>query len=113
MEFDIAAIIQGYAQGYFLMADEDGDNGVVFQPWKPHPNSLGWAISLPKSLQRVLNQERFTVAINHDFKAVVAGCAEQALVSPELQAIGNSTGQAGLIVLKLGRATNWLGILAL
>jgi len=23
---DIAAIIQGYAQGYFLMADEDGDN---------------------------------------------------------------------------------------
>jgi len=32
MEFDIAAIIQGYAQGYFLMADEDGDNLVVFQP---------------------------------------------------------------------------------
>jgi len=30
---DIAAIIQGYAQGYFLMADEDGDN-------------LGWYSSL-------------------------------------------------------------------
>jgi len=32
MEYDIASIIQGYAQGYFLMADEDGDNLVVFQP---------------------------------------------------------------------------------
>jgi leucyl/phenylalanyl-tRNA--protein transferase len=90
MEFDIAAIIQGYAQGYFLMADEDGDN-------------LGWYSSLesrtlipldkrfhyPKSLRRVLNQERFTVAINRDFKAVVAGCAERekTWISPELQAI--------------------------
>jgi leucyl/phenylalanyl-tRNA--protein transferase len=43
----------------------------------------------PKSLQRVLNSERFTVAINRDFKAVVAGCAdrETTWISPELQEI--------------------------
>lgn len=88
MQYDTAAIIQGYAQGYFLMADED--------------NELGWYSSrdrtlipldqkfhYPKSLQRVLNQERFSVAINRDFKAVVAGCAnrETTWISQELQQI--------------------------
>ncbi|MBH8555166.1 leucyl/phenylalanyl-tRNA--protein transferase [Nostocaceae cyanobacterium CENA357] len=88
MQYDIAAIIRGYAQGYFLMADDR--------------NGLGWYGSrdrtliplnekfrYPKSLQRVLNQERFTVAINRDFQAVVAGCAnrETTWISPELQEI--------------------------
>lgn len=31
----------------------------------------------PKSLRRVLNQERFTVAVNRDFAAVVEGCADR------------------------------------
>lgn len=88
MEYDVAAIIRGYAQGYFLMADES--------------NNLGWYGSkertliplnenfrYPKSLQRVLNQERFTVAVNRDFLGVVAGCAnrETTWISPELQKI--------------------------
>ncbi|MBD1839459.1 leucyl/phenylalanyl-tRNA--protein transferase [Coleofasciculus sp. FACHB-64] len=88
MEFDIPTIIQGYAQGYFLMADDD--------------NGLGWYSSrqrtlvpldgqfrYPKSLRRVLNQERFTVAVNRDFQGVVAGCAdrETTWISPELQEI--------------------------
>jgi leucyl/phenylalanyl-tRNA--protein transferase len=88
MQYDIAAIIQGYAQGYFLMADDD--------------NGLGWYGSrdrtlipldekfrYPKSLQRVLNQERFTVAVNRDFPAVVAGCAnrEMTWISEELKEI--------------------------
>ncbi|MDZ7957269.1 MAG: leucyl/phenylalanyl-tRNA--protein transferase [Aulosira sp. DedQUE10] len=88
MEYDIAAIIQGYAQGYFLMADDS--------------HGLGWYGSrdrtliplderfrYPKSLQRVLNQERFTVAINRDFKRVVAGCANRdtTWISPELEKI--------------------------
>ncbi|BAY12130.1 leucyl/phenylalanyl-tRNA--protein transferase [Calothrix sp. NIES-2098] len=88
MEYDIAAIIQGYAQGYFLMADDS--------------ESLGWYGSrdrtliplderfrYPKSLRRILNQERFTVAINRDFQAVVAGCANRdtTWISPELQKI--------------------------
>lgn len=88
MQYDIAAIIQGYAQGYFLMADDS--------------HGLGWYGSrdrtliplderfrYPTSLRRVLNQERFTVAINRDFKAVVAGCAdrETTWISSELEEI--------------------------
>jgi leucyl/phenylalanyl-tRNA--protein transferase len=88
MEYDVAAIIRGYAQGYFLMSDES--------------NNLGWYGSnertliplderfrYPKSLQRVLNQERFTVAVNRDFLAVVAGCANRdtTWISPELEKI--------------------------
>lgn len=88
MKFDISAIVEGYAQGYFLMADET--------------DTLGWYASrdrtlipldkqfrYPKSLRRVLNSERFTVAINRDFKAVVTGCAdrETTWISQDLQEI--------------------------
>ncbi len=88
MQFDVPTIIQGYAQGYFLMADEC--------------DRLGWYSSrdrtmiplderfrYPKSLQRVLNSERFTVAVNRDFKGVVAGCAnrESTWISSQLQEI--------------------------
>jgi len=88
MQYDIAALVRGYAQGYFLMADDH--------------KGLGWYTSCdrtliplderfryPKSLQRVLNQERFTVSINRDFPAVVAGCANRdtTWISPQLQEI--------------------------
>lgn len=96
MEYDVFAIVQGYAQGYFLMADE--------------VNGLGWYASrdrtliplddrfrYPKSLHRVLNSGRFTVAINRDFKAVVAGCAnrETTWISEDLQKIYWALYQAG------------------
>lgn len=43
----------------------------------------------PKSLQRILNQNRFTVAIDRAFEAVCEGCAdrETTWISPELQHI--------------------------
>lgn len=96
MDYDIAAIIQGYAQGYFLMADDD--------------DSLGWYSSrdrtliplderfrYPKSLRRVLNQQRFQVAINRDFTAVVEGCANRKTtwISAELKHIYYALHQAG------------------
>lgn len=96
MEYDVFAIVQGYAQGYFLMADE--------------VNGLGWYASrdrtliplddrfrYPKSLRRALNSGRFTVAINRDFKAVVAGCAnrETTWISEDLQKIYWALYQAG------------------
>lgn len=96
MEYDVFAIVQGYAQGYFLMADD--------------VNGLGWYASrdrtliplddrfrYPKSLRRALNSGRFTVAINRDFKAVVAGCAnrETTWISGELQKIYWALHQAG------------------
>ncbi|AFY44527.1 leucyl/phenylalanyl-tRNA--protein transferase [Nostoc sp. PCC 7107] len=88
MQYDIAAIIQGYAQGYFLMADDDHGLG-----WYGSRDRtlipLDQRFRYPKSLQRVLNQERFTVAINRDFLAVVAGCAnrETTWISDELKEI--------------------------
>lgn len=96
MEYDVFAIVQGYAQGYFLMADQ--------------VNGLGWYASrdrtliplddrfrYPKSLRRALNCDRFSVAINRDFKAVVAGCAnrETTWLSKELQDIYWALYQAG------------------
>ncbi|WP_445636843.1 leucyl/phenylalanyl-tRNA--protein transferase [Nostoc sp. DSM 114161] len=88
MQYDIAAIVQGYAQGYFLMADDSdrlswyGSRDRTFIP-------LDERFRYPKSLQRVLNQERFSVAVNRDFQAVVAGCANREVtwISPELQDI--------------------------
>ncbi len=85
-------IIKAYSQGYFLMANEEGAGG----------GALGWYSSrqrtliplddrfhCPKSLRRVLNQKRFEVAIDRDFEAVVAGCAdrETTWISEELKGI--------------------------
>jgi leucyl/phenylalanyl-tRNA--protein transferase len=96
MAFDIPSLIQGYAQGYFLMADETGDLG-----WYTSRNRaiipLDDRFRYPTSLRRVLNQERFSMAINRDFKGVVAGCAnrESTWISPQLNAIYWSLYKAG------------------
>ena len=96
MLFNIPSIIQGYAQGYFLMADESDQLG-----WYSSRDRtlvpLNEQFHYPKSLRRVLNQERFTIAVNRDFKAVVAGCAdrETTWISPELQEIYWELYQAG------------------
>lgn len=94
--WDVQSIIQAYAQGYFLMAEDDG--------------SLNWYSSrqraliplddrfrYPKSLQRVLNQKRFQVAINRDFTAVCQGCAnrETTWISNQLIDIYHCLNHAG------------------
>lgn len=76
MALDIPSLIQGYAQGYFLMADESGDLG-WYSSSQRAVIPLDDRFRYPKSLNRVLNQERFSVAINRDFKAVIAGCADR------------------------------------
>ena len=89
MEFDIPAIIQGYAQGYFLMADEPNNGLGWYSSYERTLIPLDERFHYPKSLRRVLNSERFTVAVNRDFKAVVAGCAARKTtwISQELQEI--------------------------
>jgi leucyl/phenylalanyl-tRNA--protein transferase len=92
----IGSIIQAYAQGYFLMADDD--------------NQLGWYTSqqrtliplddrfrYPKSLRRVINQNRFSVAINRDFKGVCEGCAnrKETWISSDLMDIYLALNAAG------------------
>ncbi|KAF3889370.1 MULTISPECIES: leucyl/phenylalanyl-tRNA--protein transferase [Nostocales] len=96
MNYDIATIVQGYAQGYFLMADEDnvlGWYGSRDRTLIPLDNRFRY----PKSLRRALNQERFSIAINRDFKSVVANCAdrETTWISPELKKIYWELYQAG------------------
>lgn len=88
-QYDIPSIIQGYAQGYFLMAEESGDNLGWYSSQKRAVVPLDERFHYPRSLQRVLNQNRFTVAINRDFKAVVEGCANRdtTWISPELKEI--------------------------
>ncbi|MBW4608978.1 MAG: leucyl/phenylalanyl-tRNA--protein transferase [Hassallia sp. WJT32-NPBG1] len=96
MQYDIAAIIQGYAQGYFLMADDS--NGLEWYGSRDRTLiPLDERFRYPKSLRRVLNQERFSVAINRDFKAVVSGCANRdtTWISPELEEIYWELYQAG------------------
>ncbi len=73
-------------------------------------DSLGWYSSreralvplddrfhYPKSLRRVLNQNRFRVAVDRDFPAVVEGCAnrETTWISPQLKQIYLTLNQAG------------------
>jgi leucyl/phenylalanyl-tRNA--protein transferase len=96
MQFDIPSLIQGYAQGYFLMADETGDLG-WYSSRKRTIIPLDDRFRYPKSLRRVLNQERFSTAINRDFESVVAGCADRdsTWISAELQEIYQVLYKAG------------------
>ena len=70
------------------MADETGSLG-WYSSRKRTIMPLDDRFRYPKSLRRVLNQERFSIAINRDFKSVVAGCAnrETTWISTELQEI--------------------------
>ncbi|HEY9652477.1 MAG TPA: leucyl/phenylalanyl-tRNA--protein transferase [Coleofasciculaceae cyanobacterium] len=88
MGIDISSLIQGYAQGYFLMADETGSL-CWYSSRQRAIIPLDKRFRYPKSLRRVLNQDRFSIAINRDFKGVVAGCAdrETTWISTELQEI--------------------------
>lgn len=51
----------------------------------------------PKSLRRVLNQNRFRVAVDRNFPAVVEGCADRTTtwISPQLKQIYLALNQAG------------------
>jgi leucyl/phenylalanyl-tRNA---protein transferase len=96
MKIDIYSIVEGYSQGYFLMADDDGQLD-WYSSRQRTLIPLGDRFRYPKSLQRVLNQERFSVAINRDFEAVCQGCAdrETTWISEELIEIYFALHQAG------------------
>jgi leucyl/phenylalanyl-tRNA---protein transferase len=89
MLIDVPSVIQGYAQGYFLMANELGSDLAWYTSRERTLIPLDDRFRYPKSLQRVLNQERFEIAIDRDFKAVVEGCAnrDETWISGELKEI--------------------------
>lgn len=97
MQIDVPSIIEGYAQGYFLMADESGHDLDWYSSRERTLIPLDERFRYPRSLQRVLNQDRFTTAVNRDFKAVVDGCAdrETTWISEELKQVYWALHQAG------------------
>ncbi len=97
MQIDVSSIVEGYAQGYFLMADESGHGLDWYSSRERTLIPLDERFRYPRSLQRVLNQERFTVAVNRDFKSVVDGCAdrETTWISEELKQVYWALHQAG------------------
>ena len=95
-KYHLAGIIAGYSQGNFLMSEDDED----LQWYSSSEHALiplDDRFRYPTSLRRVINQNRFTVRINGDFRAVVAGCADRdtTWISPELQEIYWELCQAG------------------
>lgn len=95
--FDISAIVQGYAQGYFLMAEEAEGSLGWYSSRQRTLIPLDQRFRYPRSLRRILNQNRFTVAVNQDFRAVVEGCANREVtwISNELKEIYFALHQAG------------------
>ena len=98
-KFDIPSIVQGYAQGYFLMADESGNNLGWYSSRQRTLIPLDEKFRYPRSLRRVLNQNRFTVAVNQNFAAVLEGCAdrETTWISDELMQIYWALHRAGWV----------------
>jgi leucyl/phenylalanyl-tRNA---protein transferase len=95
-KYHLAGIIEGYSQGNFLMSEDD-DDLQWYSSSKHALIPLDDRFRYPTSLRRVINQHRFTVKINGDFPAVVAGCADRdtTWISPELQEIYGELNQAG------------------
>lgn len=94
---DIPSIVHRYARGYFLMANENSSSLDWYYSRERALMPLDDRFRYPKSLRRVLNQQRFSIAINRDFAGVVAGCANRkpTWISRELQEIYKALYQAG------------------
>ena len=96
MSFNISQILDGYAQGYFLMAEEEG--GLSWYSSRQRAIiPLDNRFRYPRSLQRVLNQKRFEIAVDRAFDAVVDGCANREVtwISEELKEIYRVLHEAG------------------
>ena len=97
MAYSIPHILQCYAQGYFLMADSDYQTLNWYSSRKRALIPLDNRFRYPKSLRRVLNQNRFEIAFNRDFNGVIEGCADRKTtwISDELKAIYRMLHRAG------------------
>jgi len=97
MEYDLDSILQGYAKGYFLMANDGEDSLGWYSSRQRALIPLDEGFRYPRSLRRVINQNRFSIAINQDFEAVVEGCADRdtTWISEELKQIYLALHRAG------------------
>lgn len=97
IDVDILSVIEGYSRGYFLMADNDSDELNWYSSNERTLIPLDERFRYPKSLRRVINQERFSIAINRDFQGVCDGCAdrETTWISPQLKEVYLALNRAG------------------
>lgn len=97
MQFNISSIIENYASGYFLMADDVSDRLDWYTSRERSLIPLDGRFRYPKSLRRALNQNRFRVGINEAFEQVVEGCADRdtTWISAELKQVYLALYQAG------------------
>ena len=95
--FNIRSIIEGYTQGYFLMSEGDGQPIEWYYTNDRTLIPLDDRFRYPKSLQRVINQDRFEVRIDTAFEQVVQGCAdrETTWISKELRSLYLNLHNAG------------------
>jgi leucyl/phenylalanyl-tRNA--protein transferase len=96
-QYDIPTLIQGYSQGFFLMANEPGDALSWYTSRQRTLIPLDQRFRYPKSLRRSLNQNWFSMTINQAFPAVVEGCANREVtwISDELKQIYHQLHDAG------------------
>ena len=89
LQWDIDNIVRGYAKGFFLMDDGEGNLQWYGTPEHRTLIPLDDRFRYPRSLRRVLNREQFHVRINSAFERVIEGCAdrEETWISAELAEI--------------------------
>ncbi len=97
MGIDVESILDGYRQGYFLMAEDDESDLAWYTSQERTLIPLDERFHVPRSLRRAINQNQFEVAINQDFWGVVEGCANRksTWISQELREIYGALHQAG------------------
>jgi leucyl/phenylalanyl-tRNA--protein transferase len=76
-------LIKAYALGVFPMADaHDSDDIRFYDPEVraliPLDDSVGTGMHIPRRLVRTVRKQAYNVTIDHDFPAVIKGCAELA-----------------------------------
>jgi leucyl/phenylalanyl-tRNA---protein transferase len=95
----LQAIVKGYTEGYFLMADEATGALDWFGTRHHTLMPLDTNLHIPKSLHRVLNQNTFSIRISTDVAGVIAGCQNRpsTWISAELAAIYLSLSQENIV----------------
>ena len=104
-------LIKAYALGVFPMADShDSDDIRFYDPEVraliPLDDTVGNGIHIPRRLSRTVRKQHFKVTIDHDFPAVISGCAELADDRFRTQTGGLVKFAPGLAIKKARSAKN-------
>jgi len=89
-------LVQAYRQGFFPMGEEDGS---ISWYW-PDPRTIipldGFHVS--RRLAQTVRQQRFEIAIDHDFEGVMRGCAarEETWITEQIVAAYTALYRQGL-----------------